>query len=72
MTARLDRYVAGIYLSCWVLAVVFFLGLFGVMDFFRNVGDLLDHARSTAAERPSSGSSTPARRRASSRRWRPS
>ena len=47
MTGRLDRYVAGIYLSCWVLAVVFFLGLFGVMDFFRNVGDLLDHARST-------------------------
>lgn len=47
MTGRLDRYVAGIYLSCWVLAVVFFVGLFGVVDFFGNIGDLIDHARST-------------------------
>ena len=47
MTGRLDRYVAGIYLSCWFLAIVFFAGLFGVVDFFAKIGDLLDHARST-------------------------
>lgn len=45
MTGRLDRYVAGIYLSCWVTSLVFFLGLFGVVDFFGNVEDLLEHAR---------------------------
>ena len=45
MTGRLDRYVGGIYLSCWVTSLVFFIGLFGVVDFFGHVQDLLDHAR---------------------------
>jgi lipopolysaccharide export system permease protein len=43
MNLRLDRYVAGIYLSCWTLSLVFFLGLFGVVDFFGNIGQLLGH-----------------------------
>lgn len=45
MRTRLDRYVAGLYLSCWMLSAVFFLGLFGVVDFFGNIGKLLGHAR---------------------------
>lgn len=45
MIGRLDRYVAGLYVSCWTLSLVFFAGLFGVVDFFGNVGDLLDRAR---------------------------
>jgi lipopolysaccharide export LptBFGC system permease protein LptF len=44
MNSRLDRYVAGLYLSCWVLSAVFFLGLFGVVDFFSSIGPLLSHA----------------------------
>jgi lipopolysaccharide export system permease protein len=47
MIGRLDRYVGGIYLSCLLLALVFFVGLFGVVDFFAKVGDLLDHARAS-------------------------
>lgn len=45
MIGRLDRYVAGLYVSCWTLSMVFFAGLFGVVDFFGNVGDLLDRAQ---------------------------
>jgi lipopolysaccharide export system permease protein len=45
MTGRLDRYVAGIYLSGWITSLVFFVGLFGVVDFFGHVQELLDHAR---------------------------
>ncbi len=44
MIGRLDRYVAGLYVSCWTVSIVFFAGLFGVVDFFGNVGDLLDRA----------------------------
>jgi lipopolysaccharide export system permease protein len=41
---RLDRYVAGIYLSSWLVSAVFFLGLFSVVSFFSHVEELLDHA----------------------------
>jgi lipopolysaccharide export system permease protein len=44
MRSRLDRYVAGLYLSCWMLSAVFFLGLFGVVDFFGKIGKLLEHS----------------------------
>jgi lipopolysaccharide export system permease protein len=46
---RLDRYVARFYLSSWVVSTVFFVGLYGVYDFFQNVDDLLDEFRSDAS-----------------------
>lgn len=45
MIERLDRYVARTYASSWLVSCVFFVGLFGVYDFFQNVDDLLDEMR---------------------------
>jgi len=44
MISRLDRYVARMYLSSWLVSIVFFLGLFSVISFFGNVEDLLKHS----------------------------
>ena len=46
---RLDRYVARIFLSSWVACTVLFVGLFGVVDFFSKVGDLIEHSNSAGA-----------------------
>ena len=48
MFDRLDRYVARTFLSSWLVSVVFFAGLFAVVDFFGSVQELLVAAR----ERP--------------------
>jgi lipopolysaccharide export system permease protein len=40
---RLDRYVARVFLSSWLVSVVLFMGLFGVVNFFSNIGDLVEH-----------------------------
>lgn len=42
---RLDRYVGRLYLSSWIVSAVFFVGLYGVYDFFQHVDDLLDELR---------------------------
>ncbi|MGQ0554288.1 MAG: LptF/LptG family permease [Planctomycetota bacterium] len=47
MIQALDRYVARIFLSSWLVSATLFLGLFGVVDFFTNVEDLLRNARAT-------------------------
>ncbi len=44
MISRLDRYVSGMFLSSWVVSVVLFLGLYGVVDFFSHVEEMLKHA----------------------------
>ncbi len=44
MISRLDRYVARMYLSSWLVSIVFFLGLFSVISFFGSVNDLLKHS----------------------------
>lgn len=41
MIGRLDRYVARIFLSSWLVSVVLFMGLFGVVNFFSNIGELV-------------------------------
>lgn len=46
---RLDRYVARIFLSSWFASTALFMGLFGVVDFFSKVGDLLEHANNAGA-----------------------
>jgi lipopolysaccharide export system permease protein len=46
MIQRLDRYVARVFLSSWVVSVVLFMGLFGVVNFFSNIGDLVEHVDS--------------------------
>lgn len=43
---KLDRYVTRFYLSSWLVSVVFFIGLYGVYDFFQHVDDLVDELRS--------------------------
>ena len=44
MIDRLDRYVARIFLSSWLASIALFMGLFGVIDFFSDVGDLIENA----------------------------
>ncbi|GJM21797.1 MAG: LPS export ABC transporter permease LptG [Planctomycetota bacterium] len=39
---RLDRYVARVFFSSWVLSVVFFTGLYGVYDVFAHFDDLIE------------------------------
>ena len=46
---RLDRYVARIFLSSWFACTALFVGLFGVVDFFGKVGDLIEHSSSAGA-----------------------
>jgi lipopolysaccharide export system permease protein len=46
---RLDRYVARTFLSSWLASTALFMGLFGVVDFFSNVGDLIENAKSAGA-----------------------
>jgi len=42
MISRLDRYVARTFLSSWLVSAVFFIGLFGVLKFFGNLGNLIE------------------------------
>jgi len=39
---RLDRYVARVFFSSWVLSLVFFTGLYGVYDLFAHFDDLIE------------------------------
>jgi LPS export ABC transporter permease LptG len=48
MIQRLDRYVAGMFLSSWLVSILLFMGLTGVVDFFSNVDELLESAEGTA------------------------
>lgn len=48
MIQRLDRYVSRYYASSWAVSLVFFVGLFGVYDFFQHVDDLVDELRNDA------------------------
>ncbi len=41
MITALDRYVARVFLRAWVVSLVFFLGLFGVIEFFGDLDDLI-------------------------------
>lgn len=43
MIGRLDRYVARVFLSSWLVSAVFFLGLFGIVNFFGKLDDLLEN-----------------------------
>jgi len=43
MIGRLDRYVARVFLSSWLVSFVFFVGLFGIFDFFAKLEDFLEH-----------------------------
>lgn len=42
MIDRLDRYVARYFVAAWFVSLVFFVGLFGVYDFFSQVGDFVE------------------------------
>lgn len=42
MIGKLDRYVGRVFLSSWLVSAVFFIGLFGVFDFFGRVDDLVE------------------------------
>ncbi|MFT7462664.1 MAG: lipopolysaccharide export system permease protein [Pseudohongiellaceae bacterium] len=42
MIGRLDRYVARMFLSSWSVSFVFFIGLYGVYEFFSKVDDLME------------------------------
>lgn len=41
MIGKLDRYVARMFFTSWLVSAVFFVGLFGIVDFFSNVEQLL-------------------------------
>lgn len=43
MMGRLDRYVARTFASSWLVSLVFFVGLFGIFDFFAKLDDFLEH-----------------------------
>ncbi len=49
MITRIDRYVARTYLSSWFLSTVFFVGFFGIIDFFQNVGEIMQAQERTGA-----------------------
>ena len=38
----LDRYVARIYLTSWLVSLTFFVGFFGILDFFGDVGEIIE------------------------------
>ncbi len=42
MIGKMDRYVGKVFLSSWLVSAVFFLGLFGIVNFFGKLGDLLE------------------------------
>lgn len=42
MIQRLDRYVAKAFVMSWLVSLTFFVGFFGVVDFFGDVGDILE------------------------------
>ena len=46
---RLDRYVARMFLSSWVASTTLFVGLFGVVDFFGKIDDLIENSGSAGA-----------------------
>ncbi len=42
MIQRLDAYVTRIFIMSWLLSLTFFVGFFGVVDFFGDIGALLE------------------------------
>lgn len=42
VVGRMDRYVGRTFLSSWLVSAVFFLGLFGIVNFFGKLDDLLE------------------------------
>ena len=46
---RLDRYVARVFLSSWLASTALFVGLFGVVDFFGKIDDLIENSSSAGA-----------------------
>lgn len=47
MIGKLDRYVMRFFVSSWFVSVVFFIGLYGVYEFFSKIGDLLEEINQT-------------------------
>lgn len=44
MPDRLDRYVSGYFLSSYGMCLLFFVGMFVLVDLFGNIEDILEHA----------------------------
>lgn len=44
MIGLMDRYVGRTFLSSWFVSAVFFIGLFGLVDFFGHLDDFFDNA----------------------------
>ena len=47
MISHLDRYVARTFLTSWFVAAVFFIGFFGIIDFFAGVADFIESVSTT-------------------------
>jgi lipopolysaccharide export system permease protein len=45
MIGKMDRYVGRIFLTSWFVSLVFFIGLFGIVDFFGNIDDFFDNIK---------------------------
>ncbi|MEC7583114.1 MAG: LptF/LptG family permease [Planctomycetota bacterium] len=47
MIDKLDRYVSRIFLSSWLVSFVFFIGLYGVYEFFSKIDNLMEEVNQT-------------------------
>ena len=47
MIGRMDRYVARTFMTSWFVNAVFFVGLWGIVDFFGNIDDFLENLTET-------------------------
>jgi len=45
MMGRMDRYVGKTFLTSWFVSLVFFVGLFGIVDFFGNIDHFFDNLK---------------------------